>query len=88
MPAPRDPRWVLLTDTGDYSTVGRHREPDEAEIASATNALARIGRTGWLAIMSHSAHSRTQPELLMVRQLGEPTTTFEAAVEAFRNRAT
>ena len=35
MPRPRDPRWVLLTESGEYTTLGRHREPDEEIIASA-----------------------------------------------------
>jgi hypothetical protein len=86
MPVPRDPRWVLICETGEYSTLGRHREPDEDEIKAAEIALVRAGRSGWLAIMSHSAHSRSTPELLMVRPLCTPSGTFDAAVDAFRRR--
>lgn len=69
MPVARDPRWVLLTESGEYSTLGRHREPSEDDIAAAESALARAGQSGWLAVMSHSAHYRGTPELVMVRLL-------------------
>ncbi len=87
MPNARDPRWVLLAESGEYSTLGRHREPDEEDIAAAEAALAKVGRAGWIAVMSHSVHDRTLPELLMVRPLGEPGTPFADAVQAFRRRA-
>ena len=86
MPVARDPRWVLLAETGEYSTLGRHREPDEQDIAAAEIALAQAGRSGWVAIMSHSVHQRVVPELVMVRPLCDPKTPFSLAVEAFRNR--
>ena len=86
MPTARDPRWVLLAETGEYSTLGRHREPDDDDIAAAETALARSGRSGWLVVMSHSVHSRTAPELMMVRPLRDPQTPFADAVQAFRSR--
>lgn len=82
----RDPRWVVLTEAGDYSIFGRHREPDESDIARVEMELERLGLAGWIAIMSHSAHARTPPELLMVRPLRAPRTPFEDAVRAFRAR--
>jgi len=88
MPTARDPRWVLLAETGEYSTLGRHREPDEDDIAAAEAALAQVGRAGWLAVMSHSAHARTAPEFVMVRPLRNPRIPFEEAVQAYRCRAT
>ena len=86
MPTPRDPRWVLLAETGEYSILGRHREPGEEDITAAEAALAGVGRSGWLAVMSHSAHSRVAPELVMVRPLRDPETPFAEAVQAFLNR--
>lgn len=41
MPIARDPRWVLLAEPGEYSTLGRHREPDDEAIAAAEAALAK-----------------------------------------------
>ncbi len=86
MPVARDPRWVLLVETGEYSTLGRHREPDAEGIAAAEDALMRIDRAGWLAVMSQSAHARGVPEMVMVRPLRAPMTSFDAAVAAFRRR--
>jgi len=83
----KDPRWVVLAETGEYATLGRHREPDEDEIASAEMALTRAGRSGWLAVMSHSIYSGTTPEFVMVRPLGDPRTTFKDAVQVLRRRA-
>ncbi len=88
MPNARDPRWVLLAESGEYSTLGRYREPDEESIAAAEAALASAGRSGWIAVMSHSIHERGKtPELVMVRPLRDPTTPFTDAVRAFHRRA-
>ena len=87
MPRAEDPRWIVLAESGDYSTLGRHRAPEEEELAAAEAALCRAGQAGWVAIMSHSAHARTPPDLMMVRVLGMPCTSFADAVEAFRRRA-
>ncbi len=86
MTAARDPRWVLLTESGEYSTLGRHREPSEEDIIAAESSLVRAGRSGWLAIMSHSVHTLVPPELLMVRPLCNPQTAFVDAVQAFHKR--
>jgi hypothetical protein len=88
MPAARDPRWVLLAETGEYTAVGRAREPDEDDIARAEAALARTGQSGWLVVMGGSAYSRREPDLVMVRPLRNPTSSFDAAVQAFRRRKT
>jgi hypothetical protein len=86
MPTSRDPRWVLLAESGEYSTLGRHREPDDEAIAAAEAALAKADRAGWIAVMSHSLHERTKPELVMVRPLREPGTSFADAVQALLRR--
>lgn len=87
MPTHRDPRRVLVTEIGEFSTLGRHHEPSEQDIAAAEAALARAGRSGWLAVMSHSVHACTLPELVMVRPLCEPKVPFEHAAQAFRERS-
>ncbi len=65
MPNSRDPRWILVTETGEFSTLGRYRKPSEEDIAAAEAALARTGSSGWIAVMSHSVHACTTPELVM-----------------------
>ena len=84
--APRDPRWVFLGESGEYVILGRHREPDAGAIASAEAALAEAGRSGWIAIMSRSAHSHATPEFLMVSPFRDPQGSFEDAVHAFLAR--
>ena len=86
MVAGRDPRWVLLVETGEYSTLGRYTEPTEADLIAAEAALTRAGCSGWLAVMSCSVHSPDIPELCMVRPLCEPIVPFEDAVDAFQRR--
>lgn len=86
MPDAKDPRWVILVETGDYSILGRHREPEPNDIAAAESSLTRLGLAGWLAVMSHSAHDPGSPNFLMVQPLRQPTISFDLAVQAFRNR--
>ena len=86
MPTARDPRWVLLVETGECSSLSRYREPDDEDIAASEKALLQAARAGWVAVMSHSAYESTVPELLMVRPLCNPKTSFEDAVQAFQRR--
>ncbi len=86
MPVARDPRWVLLVDNGEYSSLSRHREPDAHDIAAAEKALQQASRSGWLAVMSYSAYEAATPELMMVRPLCDPKIPFEEAIQAFRQR--
>lgn len=86
MTAGRDPRWIVLLETGEYSIVGRHREPDADDLARFEAALERNGRSGWLAVMDRSEHAAGTPEIVMVRPLLQPSMPFEAAVAAFRSR--
>jgi hypothetical protein len=86
MPTARDPRWILLVETGEYSSLSRYREPDADDITAAERALKQAARSGWLAVMSHSVYEATTPELMMVRPLCNPKTSFEDAVQAFQRR--
>lgn len=86
MPAAKDPRWVVLVESGEYSTLGRYREPDPNEINAAEIALARAGLAGWLAVMSNSTYDQSVPDFMMVRPLQHPETSFEDAVQAYRDR--
>jgi hypothetical protein len=86
MPTARDPRWILLVDNGEYSSLSRHREPDADDIAAAEKALRQASRSGWLAVMSHSAYEAAIPELMMVRSLCDPQISFDQAVQSFQQR--
>jgi hypothetical protein len=75
----RDPRWIILLEDGSYSTIGRHRQPDDDDIARADGSLERAGLSGWLAVLSQSEHSLGVPEVLAVRELRGPAITFDDA---------
>lgn len=82
----RDPRWILLSENGDYSIVGRHREPEPEDIARLEASLAGHGLGGWLAIASNSFHAPVFPEMIMERVLGDPKASFDRAVAILRRR--
>lgn len=82
----RDPRWVLLAENGDCSTVGRHREPEAEDIVRFEATLAAQGLGGWLAVASNSFHATAFPEIVMERVLGSPKTSFEEVVTILRRR--
>ena len=74
---------MVLCEDGRASTLGRARDPEEADILRAEEALRGKGLAGWLAIQSYSAHAATPPIFLEVRTLGRPAGTFADAVKAF-----
>jgi hypothetical protein len=78
-----DRRWVVLTESGEYVTLSRARDPTEAEIQTAESNLRHLGTKGWLAIMSGSRYAPETPTLLEVRALAEPIHPFAAAADAF-----
>ena len=86
MPRAKDPRWIILTEAGDYSILGRYREPGPDDIREAEASLTLLGLAGWLVVMSQSAHADGTPEFVMVRPLCTPTASFDKAVRAFRLR--
>jgi hypothetical protein len=50
-------RWIVLGTDGRHVSLGRS-EPSEAEVASASDALAAQGLSGWLARMQASATTK------------------------------
>jgi hypothetical protein len=77
-------RWLVLCPDGRHSTIGRHRDPDEEDIARSEAALKAQGLGGWLVLMKGRYYDgRRKPSLMMVRQLGEPTQAWEGAAAAF-----
>jgi hypothetical protein len=81
---------VLGTD-GRHVSLGR-TEPSEAEIATASDALAAQGLSGWLVRMQGDYYSRARVKLEPLRAIGvAPEANWQAALAAFhaaRRRAT
>lgn len=79
-----DRRWIVLTEDGRYSTIGRFGDPSEEEIARLESGLKAQGLAGWLAVQSHSRFAKMAPTVIEVRPLGIPKVLFSDAVTAFQ----
>ena len=79
-------RWMVLGTDGRHVSLGR-TEPSEAEIATASDALAAQGLSGWLARMQGDYYSRGKVTLEPLQRIGiahdadwqAALTTFHAA---------
>ena len=84
-------RWMVLGTDGRHVSLGR-TEPSEAEIASASGALAAQGLSGWLARMQGDYYSRGKVMLEPLQRIGaDHEADWQAALAAFhaaRRRAT
>jgi hypothetical protein len=84
-------RWMVLGTDGRHVSLGR-TEPSEAEIATASDALAAQGLSGWLARMQGEYYSRRRVTLEPLQRIGATQDAdWQAALSAFhaaRHRAT
>jgi hypothetical protein len=84
-------RWIVLGADGRHVSLGR-TEPSEAEIATASDALAAQGLSGWLARMRGEYYSRGKVTLEPLQRIGiAHDADWQAALAAFhaaRQRAT
>ena len=91
MQAETETRWMVLGADGRHVSLGR-TEPNEAEIATASDALAAQGLSGWLARMQGEYYSRGKVMLESIKRIGaDHEAEWQAALAAFhamRRRAT
>ena len=91
MSAGTEQRWIVLGTDGRHVSLGC-TEPSEAEIATASDALAAQGLSGWLARMQGEYYSRRKVTLEPLQRIGaEHDADWQAALTAFhaaRRRAT
>ena len=91
MQAETETRWMVLGADGRHVSLGR-TEPSEAEIATASDALAAQGLSGWLARMQGDYYSRGKVMLESIKRIGaDHEAEWQAALAAFhamRRRAT
>ena len=84
-------RWIVLGTDGRHVSLGR-TEPSEAEIATANDALAAQGLSGWLARLQGDYYSRGKVMLEPLQRIGaDHEADWQAALAAFhamRRRAT
>ncbi|MCZ8280022.1 MAG: hypothetical protein O9313_16935 [Acetobacteraceae bacterium] len=76
-------RWMVLGTDGRHVSLGR-TEPREAEIVTASDALAAQGLSGWLARMQGDYYSRRRVTLEPLRRIGiSHDADWQAALTAF-----
>jgi hypothetical protein len=76
-------RWIVLGTDGRHVSLGRS-EPSEAEVASASDALAAQGLSGWLARMQGEYYSRGKVTLEPLKRIGaDREADWQAALAAF-----
>ncbi len=84
-------RWIVLGTDGRHVSLGR-AEPSTTETATASDALAAQGFSGWLARMQGDYYSRRKIILEPLQRIGaEHDADWQAALSAFhaaRHRAT
>ena len=78
-------RWIVLATDGRHTTIGRDTAPDDAEVASASAALANLGLIGWLVRLEGDYWSRRKPVILtLIQPLAHAADAdWPAAVAAF-----
>jgi hypothetical protein len=80
MRAETETRWIVLGRDGRHVSLGR-TEPSEAEIATASDALAAQGLSGWLARMQGDYYSRATVTLEPLQRISaEHEADWQAAV--------
>ena len=83
MQAETETRWIVLGTDGQHVSLGR-TEPSEAEIASASDALAAQGLSGWLARLEGDYYSRQKVTLESLQRIGiTHDADWQAALAAF-----
>ena len=83
-----DRRWVVMTDDGAVSTLGRATDPTQEELARVEEMLAAQGVGGWLAIQSHSVYRGPPPPTFVeVRRLGRDGRPFEDVIASVLARS-
>ena len=83
MKATTETRWIVLGTDGRHVSLGR-TEPSEAEIVTASDALAAQGLSGWLARMQGDYYSRGKVMLEPVQRIGaDHEADWQAALAAF-----
>ncbi len=91
MKATTKTRWIVLGTDGRHVSLGRS-EPSEAEVKTASEALAAQGLSGWLARMQGEYYSRSKISVEPLEGIGAAhDADWQAALAAFhtaRHRAT
>jgi hypothetical protein len=78
----REKRWIVVTQDGRHSTIGRHSDPTADELDTISGQLDSARIAAWLAISEGAYYGAGAITLMMVRRL---TTTDGDWAAAERN---
>lgn len=83
----RERRWVVISEASDcrHTWLGRHRDPDPAELYAVASQLQTAGIAAWLAVTEGTYYSDDPLEIMLVRPLSGDG-DWEAARAAFLSK--
>ena len=82
----RERRWLIVVETGQHVTIGRHTDPTDDEIAQVASQLDSAGLAGWLVVSEGGYYQRTPVTLMMVRQITSKPGDWPAAERLWHQR--
>ena len=82
----RERRWLVVAETGQHNTLGRHTNPTDEEITQVASQLDAAGLAGWLAVSEGQYYSSTPITLMMVRPITSKTGDWGAAERLWYQR--
>ena len=66
----REKRWAVICLDGSHAWLGRHTDPDEAQLASVVSQLQAISMPAWLVVTEGIYHQPSHElSVIMVRPL-------------------
>ena len=84
---PRERRYLVIAADGRHTTLGRHTEPDEEELDTATEGLDSLGLAGWYVISEGRYHvPQDTISLHPIQRLTSAEGDWEAAAAGFQKR--
>lgn len=75
-------RFIVIDEHGQHATLGAHA-PTSAEVESAASLYVDSGLGAWVAEMDGVYYGRRKLKLTLLRTLGNPSESWDAAVAAF-----
>ena len=85
---PLERRYLLVSEDGRHTTLGREVEPDQEALDTAAEGLDSLGMAGWLVLSEGRYYSGEVVALLPIRRLTTRSGDWEATAVEFHRRRT
>ena len=79
-------RYLLVSEDGRHTTLGRDVEPDQEALDTAAEGLDGLGMAGWLVLSEGRYYSQESMALLPINCLTTRSGDWEAAAAEFHRR--